>query len=175
MDFYVNGTITGGVAYRDYLFHNTGDVFSDATPENVRALPASHGASWADFDGDGDLDLALAGTTAERMPLLLRNQRPASTAARSLSVRVLDRNGRATRAGAEVRVYRAGTQRLIGSGLVDAGSGYNSQSDLPVHTGLGNLDRVDVQLTIPAGARRSVVWQRAVFPARTRAIIVRVP
>ena len=88
---------------------------------------------------------------------------------------MLDRNGRATRAGAEVRVYRAGTQRLIGSGLVDAGSGYNAQSDLPVHIGLGNLDRVDVQVTIPAGARRSVAWQRAVFSARTRTIIVRVP
>lgn len=174
-DFYVNGTITGGVAYRDYLFHNTGDAYSDATPENVRALPASHGASWADFDDDGDLDLALAGTTAERMPLLLRNQLPPSNTTRSLSIRVLDRNGRATRAGAEVRVYGAGTRRLIGSGLVDAGSGYNSQSDLPVHIGLGDLGRVDVQVTVPTGARRSVVWQRAVFPARTRAIIVRIP
>ena len=83
MDFYVNGTITGGVAYRDYLFHNTGDVFSDATPENVRALPASHGASWADFDGDGDLDLALAGTTAR-----------ADAAAAAQSAAVLD-GGRA--------------------------------------------------------------------------------
>ena len=45
MDFYVNGTITGGVAYRDYLFHHTGDVFSDATPANVEALPASHASA----------------------------------------------------------------------------------------------------------------------------------
>ena len=99
VDFYVNGTITGGVAHRDYLFRHGGDVFSDATPEAVRTLPASHGASWADVDADGDLDLALAGTTAEQMPLLLRNQLPSATAARSLKIRVLDGSGRATRAG----------------------------------------------------------------------------
>ena len=127
IDFYVNGTITGGVAHRDYLFRHGGDVFSDATPDALRTLPASHGASWADVDADGDLDLALAGTTAEHMPLLLRNQLPSATAARSLKIRVLDGSGRATRAGAEVRVFRAGTARLLSMGLVDAGSGFRQR------------------------------------------------
>ena len=174
MDLYVNGTITGGVAYRDYLFHNTGDVFSDATPDNVRALPASHGASWADFDGDGDLDLALAGTTAERMPLLLRNQLPKPAAERSLSVHVVDRRGHATRAGSEVRVYLAGTRRLLASGRVDSGSGYNSQSQLPAHVGLGENGRVDVAVTFPAGGRRVTTWRRGVFVPRTRRVVVAV-
>lgn len=171
IDLYVNGTITGGVAYRDYLFHNTGDVFSDATPENVRALPASHGASWADFDADGDLDLALAGTTQASMPLLLRNQLPIRPG-RSLSVRVLDARGRATRQGAEVRVYLAGTRRLLATRLVDSGSGYNSQSDVPVHVGLPTDGRVDVQVIFPARGR-APVWKRGVFPARTPSITVR--
>ncbi|MEX2272167.1 MAG: CRTAC1 family protein [Vicinamibacterales bacterium] len=174
IDIYVNGTITGGVQHRDYLLHNTGDVFSDATPDNVRALPASHGASWADVDADGDLDLAIAGTTPQVMPLLLRNELPAGAAGRSISVRVLDRRGRAIRAGAEVRVYLAGTRRLLATRLVDSGSGYNSQSDLPVHVGLADTGRVDVQVIFPARGSRVAVWRRGVFPERTRAITMRV-
>jgi len=173
IDLYVNGTITGGVQHRDYMLHNTGDVFSDATPASVLALPASHGASWADFDGDGDLDLAIAGTTAAVMPLLLRNELASAASHGSLSVRVVDRRGRATLAGAEVRVYAAGTRRLLATGLVDSGSGYNSQSDLPVHLGLGDARRVDVQVIVPRHGRRTAVWQRGVVPTRTRAITVR--
>lgn len=173
VDLYVNGTITGGVQYRDYLFHNTGGVFSDATPDNVRALPASHGASWADFDADGDLDLAIAGTTNAAIPLLLRNELPPGTG-RSLHVRVVDGRGRATRAGAEVRVFAAGTRRLLGARLVDAGSGYNSQSDLPVHVGLPAGGPVDVQVIFPARGRHAV-WKRAVSPSRTPAITIAVP
>jgi hypothetical protein len=172
IDLYVNGTITGGVAYRDYLFHNTGDVFADATPDNVRALPASHGASWADFDADGDLDLAIAGTTAASLPLVLRNQASA-VPGRSLQVRVLDARGRATRSGAEVRVYRAGTRRLLGTRLVDSGSGYNSQSDVAAHAGLPSGERVDVQVIFPGRGRRVPVWTRNISPAKTPVITVR--
>jgi len=173
MDLYVNGTITGGVQHRDYLFRNTGDGFSDATPDNVRKLPASHGASWADFDGDGDLDLAMAGTTNERLPMVLRNQIPVKPG-RWLKVRVLDHRGRATKAGAEVRAYLAGTRRLLATGLVDSGSGYNSQSDLPVHLGLPVDGRVDVEVVFPARGRRAI-WKRAVHPPRTPAITITVP
>ena len=161
------------MAYRDYLFHHTGRVFTDATPDNVRALPASHGASWADVDDDGDVDLALAGTTTERMPLLLRNMLPSPATARSLKVRVVDDRGHATRAGAEVRIFRAGTRQLLGAALVDAGSGYNSQSDLPVHIGLKDLAAVDVQVIVPGGRARTETWQRGVLPSRTRAVVIR--
>ena len=69
---------------------------------------------------------------------------------------VLDARGRATRAGAEVRVYEAGTRRLLGTRLVDSGSGYDSQNVAPVHFGLPALSPVDVEVTVPArGARRT--------------------
>ena len=172
-DLYVNGTITGGRQYPDVLFHHTGDVFSDATPDSLRALPASHGASWADVDGDGDLDLALAGTTPQRMPLVMRNELAPAMGRRSLGVRVLDRRGRATRAGAEVRVYLAGTRRLLATRLVDSGSGYNSQSDIPVHVGLPVDGRIDVEVTWPARGVRRTTTVRAVFPERQRTVDVR--
>ena len=76
LDLYVNGTVTGGKSYRDYLFRNTGTRFEDVTPDNIRALEADHGALWADVDGDGDEDLALTGAQPNGMHLLLRNLHP---------------------------------------------------------------------------------------------------
>jgi hypothetical protein len=66
LDLYVNGTVTGGVSHPDRLFRNTGAAFEDVTPANVRALHADHGVQWADFDADGDVDLALTGGRTRR-------------------------------------------------------------------------------------------------------------
>ena len=43
LDLYVNGTVTGGVSYRDYLMRNTGSRFENVTPANIQALQADHG------------------------------------------------------------------------------------------------------------------------------------
>ena len=166
IDLYVNGTVTGGVSWQDTLFHNTATGFVDVTPPNVRALQADHGVQWADLDGDGDLDLALTGSRRDGMHLVLRNQLPAADARRSLHVRALDAAGHATLAGAEVRVFAAGSSRLVGTRLVDAGSGYDAQSDMPVHVGIpAGISRVDVQLIMPRAGRRVPVWTRGVDPA----------
>ena len=106
------------------------------------------------------------------MPLLLRNQLAPAAAARSLMITVLDRRGRATRAGAVVRVYSARSKRLLATRLVDSGSGYNSQSDLPVHVGLPAREAVDVQVTVPGRGAPTVTWQRGI-PSGRRAIAVR--
>ena len=176
IDLYVNGTVTGGVSYPDLLLRNTGTGYADVTPADVRALQADHGVQWADFDHDGDADLALTGTGADGMHLLLRNELPAAAAARSLQVRVVDGRGRATRAGAEVRLFAAGTRRPLGTRLVDAGSGYDAQSDLPVHFGLATTAPVDVEVAFPAAGRRLTARVRGVRPQawRGRVLTVRV-
>ncbi len=176
LDLYVNGTVTGGVSWQDTLFRNTATGFVDVTPPNLRALQADHGVQWADLDGDGDLDLALTGSRRDGMHLVLRNQLPAADARRSLHVRALDAAGHATLAGAEVRVFAAGSSRLLGARLVDAGSGYDAQSDMPVHVGLPTgVSRVDVQLIVPTAGKRVPVWTRNVDPAawHGKALIVR--
>ena len=94
-----------------------------------------------------------------------RNALRADAAARSLAVRVLDANGHATRAGAEVRVFAAGTRRLLGVRMVDTGSGYNAQNDLPVHFGIPARGAVDVEVTWPARGVRAVTAVRNVEPA----------
>ncbi|HYN08139.1 MAG TPA: CRTAC1 family protein [Vicinamibacterales bacterium] len=175
VDLYVNGTVTGGTSYRDHLFRNAGGRFEDVTPENVVAIQADHGAAWADVDADGDLDLALTGSRPDGMHWVMRNMLAAPATGRSILVRVLDQRGRATRAGAEVRVFAAGTRRLVGSGLVDSGSGYDAQNDLPVHVGLAGVTRVDVEVTFPAAGKRIVARMANVDPSRATGRTVTVP
>jgi hypothetical protein len=174
-DIYVNGTVTGGTSYRDYLFRNAGKAFEDVTPENIAAIQADHGAAWADVDADGDLDLALTGSRPDGMHWVMRNLLGAPSIGRSLQVRVLDSRGRATLAGAEVRVYAAGTRRLVAAaGLVDSGSGYDAQNDLPVHVGLPDLSRVDVEVTFPAAGKRLVARTAGVDPRTPKGRMVTV-
>ncbi|MBV6520462.1 MAG: hypothetical protein MNPFHGCM_00576 [Gemmatimonadaceae bacterium] len=175
IDLYVNGTVTGGVSYRDYLFRNTGTRFEDVTPRNLLDLQADHGAEWADYDDDGLVDLALTGAQADGMHLLLRNA-PERPVGRSLSVRVVDADGRSTRAGAEIRVYLAGTRTLLAARLTDTGSGYNAQNDAPEHLGIGTADRVDVEVTFPrAGQREATVVRGVRTDGKRTALTVRVP
>ena len=176
LDLYVNGTVTGGTSYRDFLYRHAGSRYADVTPDSLAALQADHGVQWADLDADGDLDLALTGAAAPGTVALLRNQLPAEVAARSLSVRVLDARGRATRAGAEVHLFAAGTRRRLGTRLVDTGSGYNAQNDMPVHFGLADPAPVDVEVVWPGSGRRVVARMAGVQPAawRGRTLVIRV-
>lgn len=168
LDLYVNGTITGGKSYDDALYRNTGSGFVDVTPPAVKKLQADHGVQWADVDGDGDVDLALTGSSPEGMHLVMRNMLPPAEARRGLYVRVVDAKGHATRAGAEVRVFAAGSTRLIAARLVDSGSGYDAQSDMPVHVGVpAGVAKVDVQVMVPRHGTRAATWQRGVTPGRT--------
>jgi len=155
LDLYVNGTYTGGQQYPDFLFRNAGTHFENVTPPSVRSLNADHGASWADVDGDGDLDLSLTGARDDGMHLVLRNGLEQRRAARSLFVRI---DGPAHRGspGALVSVTEVSTGRLVGVRLVDAGSGYNAQDDLPVHFGLPVYGRVRVEARVPGLDRLEV-------------------
>jgi hypothetical protein len=164
LDLYVNGTVTGGRSYRDYLMRNTGTRFEEVTPPELAAIDADHGVQWADFDRDGDLDLALTAAGAQSPHPLLRNLLDAGTARRSLQVLVVDSALRPILAGAEVRLLAAGGSRVLGTALVDTGSGYDSQSILPVHFGLASGDPVDVEVTLPFSGRRITARVTGVDP-----------
>lgn len=168
LDLYVNGTVTGGASWQDSLFRNTGSAFADVTPAIIRRQQADHGVQWADVDGDGDLDLALTGSRADGTHVVMRNVLPAADASRGLHVRVVDGKGRAMHAGAEVRAFAAGTTRVIGTRIVDSGSGYDAQNDMPVHFGVpAGVKSVDIQVIVPRGGRRVPVWRRGVTPGKT--------
>jgi len=176
-DLFVNGTVTGGTQYRDYLFRNNPGGFGDVTPQELLKLDADHGVQWADVDGDGDLDLSLAGATETGMHHILANSLPAEREGRSLQVRVVDAQGRETKAGAEVRIFRAGTRTLLGTRLLDTGSGYDSQSSLPVHFGLAEEGNIDIEVVFPGNGSREVTVLLNIDPGATvgRPVTVRIP
>ncbi len=173
LDLYLNGTVGGGVNYRDFLLRNAGDHFEDVTPDSVGAQQGDHGVQWVDSDGDGDQDLWLTGAAPGGMQMLWTNGLAPAAAARSLSVRVVDSAGVARFAGAEVRLYRAGTRQLLGMRLVDSGSGYDAQNDAPVHFGVpAGVATVDVEVTF--GGRRALRRGVAARAQRGHALVVEI-
>ena len=166
-DLYTDGYLAGHEHIADYLFHNDGGVkFSDVTPGMMLKHDADHAITWVDYNKDGALDLALADEEGEGQLSLYRNTLPPEQAHRSLEVMVVDAKGHATRAGAEVRLYKAGTRTVLGGRLVDSGSSYNSQSVLPVHFGIGAwTGAVDVEVTFMTAGGRKIVLVPGVVPA----------
>jgi hypothetical protein len=55
-----------------------------------------------------------------------------------------------------VRIYAPNTRQILGTRLVDTGSGYCSQNIMPVHFGLPNEGKVDVEVTSLTRSGRTV-------------------
>jgi hypothetical protein len=163
-DLYVSSYVDRPLNEHDFLFHNDGQQLVDAMPEIVAKHGATHGVQWVDFDGDGALDLALANNNPSGGHYIFRNLLPADRARRSIQVQVVDAHGRHTRAGSEVRVYAAGTRTVLGGRLIDTGSGYCSQSVVPVHIGLPTAGKVDVEVTAMTKAGRKITRVAGVDP-----------
>lgn len=150
VDLFVGAYLSDVPEEPDHLFRNVEGTFRAVTPENILARGASHGVAWADYDNDGDLDLALDNNNAAGMHPLYRNEM--DDPGRSLAVVVTDEAGRWTRAGAEVTLLVGGempdgSPRYISTRLVSTGGGYSSQGAVPVHFGIpGGVERVDVMV-----------------------------
>jgi penicillin G amidase len=166
VDIYVTTSLGAVVNARDQLYRNAGGSFTDVLPENIANNDGSHGVQWLDTNGNGAVDLVLANNHAEGTHYLFRNLLPPDRARRSLQVLVQDSHGGLTRAGSEVRLYRAGTRDLLGTGIVDTGGGYASQNIAPVHFGLGEYEgRIDVEVTFLTKDGRQVTRVRNVDPS----------
>jgi hypothetical protein len=177
-DLYVASYLASVREAPDHVFRNAKGAFVDVTPPAVAEWGASHGVAWADYDGDGDLDLALANNHAQGRHRLYRNDLPSFAARRSLFIRVLDADGRHTRAGSEVRLFDAATGRALGARLVDSGGGYCSHGAVPVHFGLqAGVERVRVRVTVMTRAGRRDVEIADVAPERlpARRLEIRAP
>lgn len=154
LDLFVNGTITGGQAYPDPLFHHEVDDYMQVRSPSLERFDSDHGVQWADFDGDGDLDLALTSAPADASHPLLRNMLDERRAADGVNLMVVDRNGRPMPAGTEIRVRLSQSGLLIATRLVDSGSGYNAQSVMPVHFAVQDGAAIDLEIVLPVGPPR---------------------
>ena len=147
-DLYVSSYVDTALNEHDFLYHHDGNRLTDVRAALKFPHGATHGVQWADFDGDGDLDLALANNNPSGAHPLYRNLLPpAQCEAFSRSHGASTSRDTRPRAGSEVRVYAAGTRKMLGAGLIDTGSGYCSQNVMPVHVGLPSMERVDIEVT----------------------------
>jgi hypothetical protein len=107
------------------------------------------------------MDLALSSANH----YVIRNLLPPDQASGSLKVMVLNQRGIHTRAGTEVRLFTPGTRHLLGTRIIETGSGYNAQSVRPAHFGIPGQGTVDVELTLMTKGGRRIVLIEAVDPS----------
>lgn len=130
------------------LFRNLGGGrFEEVTaPDTALGAPqVGRGAAYADFDGDGDLDVVV--TANGGAPRLLRNDGGDDN--HVLRIRTMGTTSNRDGIGARIDVTAGGATRWQ---VVRTGSSYLSQSELPVTFGLGDGTRVDaLEVTWPSG------------------------
>ncbi len=148
----VYGVASFGRRNNSVLFRNDGKCFfKDVTATaQLAGLPPTYQAAWADYDNDGDLDLATAGKLFQNL----------GTPYSWLKVRLTGDGKQVNRSaiGAQVRI-KVGDKILTRQ--VEAGTGEGNQNEPTLHFGLGeHQGEVTVQVAWPklmsTGARSSL-------------------
>lgn len=147
-----------GTSYRQrlLLFRNVRGKFYDVGSSAGEALytpRASRGSSIGDFDNDGDLDILI--NNMDSPPTLLRND-GGDKAGHWLSVQLIGSTAKKSPRDAIGAVAFCTANGRRQRAEVASGRGYNSQSDLRIHFGLGAAEKVDrLEVRWPNGATES--------------------
>ena len=154
--FTVHGNAHHEYVEEDTLVRNKGNgTFEDVSArsgEYFHEKYVGRGATWADFDNDGDIDLLVANVNDE--PKLLRND--GGNRSNWLNVEALLKFSSGTRnaIGARVTVV---TGELSQVEDVNPVRGYLSQGDPRLHFGLGNATHADyVEIRWPGGPTEKI-------------------
>ncbi len=144
-----------------HLFRNKGSrQFDEVTTASGSALAqkmVGRGAAYGDYDGDGDLDVAIA--TNNGPAHLLRNE--GGNANHYLRVQLTGTTVNRDAIGAFARVFPARAAPSPWS-MVKTGSSYASQSELPLTFGLARATRVDkIEIRWPNGRTETVAGVEA--------------
>ena len=147
----VDGAIQESYRQPLQLFRNTGNgKFREVTSEALRLPPqAARGGAVADFDNDGDLDMAIS--AADAKPLLLENV--GGNQRNWLRIRLTGTTCNRGAVGARVKVTAG---ELVQYGALRAGDGYLSSNDPRLHFGLGAATQADIEVTWPGGATQKI-------------------
>lgn len=158
LDIYLG---TGGPPMDTYepnkLFWNTGQgAFLDVTQSaGVGNLGKGHGATFADYDADGDLDLyaPIGGAMfGDRQPNSLYQN--SGTSNHWLKLRLVATSSNPDAIGATIS---ATTDKQTIVRTVDGGTGFGSMNDPLVHLGLGQAARVSkLRIRWPSGIQQTL-------------------
>lgn len=115
----------------------------------------SRGATFADYDSDGDIDIVV--TNSNTAPRLLRND--GGNRKNWLQIRLIATQGSTDAIGARVTIT---TKELTQTREVRSGDGYLSQRDLTLHFGIGDYEQVDtVEVQWQSGGKQILQSVRA--------------
>ena len=130
----------GTYGQRNLLFRNNRDgTFTESSETlgaGMKLEDVSRGATFADYDLDGDIDIVV--TNSNTSPRLLRND--GGNRQNWLQIRLVPTNRSANAIGARVKIT---TGELTQTREVRSGDGYLSQRDLTLHFGIGGYEHVD--------------------------------
>ena len=139
------GRVQPKVSYKQapLLFHNAGKGKFEPFPA-IKELMVARGAAYADYDGDGDLDVLVS--TNNGPAHLFRND--GGNRNHWLNIRLEGTKSNRDGIGAVVRVGKQWR-------MVRSGSSYCSQSDLALTFGLGADANATVQVEWPSGTKQN--------------------
>ena len=130
----------GTYGQRNLLFRNNSNgtftEISETLGPGMKLTDVSRGATFADYDLDGDIDIVV--TNSNTAPRLLRND--GGNRKNWLQIRLTATNGSTDAIGARVKIT---TGKLTQTREVRSGDGYLSQQDLTLHFGIGDYKQVD--------------------------------
>ena len=137
----------GTYGQRNLLFRNNyNDTFTEVSETlgpGMKLADVSRGATFADYDSDGDIDIVV--TNSNAAPRLLRND--GGNQKNYLQIRLL-----ATAIGARVKIT---TGDLTQIREVRSGDGYLSQRDLTLHFGVADYAQIDsIEIQWQSGAKQ---------------------
>ncbi len=151
--FMTNGfSTTPGQTRRNFVFENVGGAFvrDNVTPPGAD-LGWSFGASFGDYDRDGDLDLFVANWLDENQTNYLYRNDAESNGNAWLTVRCVGTASNRSGIGARLRATATiGGNAVTQTRIVSGSDGYCSHN-LEQHFGLADAGTVDLEIRWPSG------------------------
>jgi len=138
-------------AQKDFLFENAGGKFRNVTARGGPALQAERigrGLAVADFDNDGNLDVAI--TSLGQHPVLLRNQ--GVQHGNWIILRAKGKKSNTFGLGATVKVQ---TSQGVQVREINNVASYLSSNDIRLHVGVGAAPIIQqIEILWPSGTRQ---------------------
>ena len=144
----------GTYGQRNLLFRNnyngTFTEVSETLGPGMKLEDVSRGATFADYDSDGDIDIVV--TNSNTAPRLLRND--GGNQKNYLQIRLIATQGTTDAIGARIKIT---TGELTQTREVRSGDGYLSQRDLTLHFGVADYAQIDsIEIQWQSGAKQLI-------------------